>query len=257
MSSGTSVLGASGARLGLMRLGAVADAAPPAPPEDVLVRFRRAHPELSPPVPAGRIRRTRAPHPADQTPIMPPARRYGRGDFVPPEGLQGRTRMPPPHPDFVADDPQIAPRRYSGLLPPGPPPDQGRARRSRPVLNDIGADLPVHPSRKSVGQIIPFPGTSKRSRLPLPPPEPAALPPKRLLCQTPCLSVALLWAPPVARQTFLSAAASPIIPEPCPYRPGAVDEAEGLAARPDEQDSQGQARPEDADYLPSRIDECS
>lgn len=223
--------------------------------------FNRGWRDCPPPVPLpvkhGVTKRFGPQIPPDQTPIMPPARRCELGDLLPPQGLEGRTRFAPPAPDFVAQPPGIIARMVSRLLP-SPPPDHSRIKRSRPILNDIGDDLPIIPSRQSIGQGQTFPSRIKRSLVPQPDPEPEVLPPRRLLCQTPHLDVVLLWMPFKERRLLLSAAASPFIPAACPYRPSVPDEPQtGMASRVDEQDSQGQDRPDDADYFPTRVDECS
>lgn len=251
----SSVLGAAQARLGVMRLGAVGAEAPPPEPQDVRVIFRRANPELSRPVKRGVVERFGAPNPPDQTPIMPPARRCERGDFFPPIGLEGVTRRTPPAPDFVATPPRLAVRRDCRLLP-GPPPTSSEVRRSRPILSDIGPNLPVHRSRKSVGQVIPFSGKVRRSRLPSPGPEPVVLPPRRVAVRG-HLGVHHLWIPPEPRALLLVGPTSPDLLAPCPYRPHAQDEAEAQGRAAGEDADSRRPRSDEADSFPVRIDECA
>jgi hypothetical protein len=225
------------------------------PPDVVLIlRNRKFRPVMDPVPYRGRSRRTRPPLPDDLTPIFPPKRRGVRGDPLPPDHGSRATRTTPKN--LTLPDPPAAPKRRLSSVWPFVPPG-GSHRRGRPILSDIGPSTPVEKPRRARAALLPFPGSARRRRLPVPDPEPQVLPPRRVRAASPAMGVLWVGARPRPRRLFLSAAASPAPLEACPYRPHAQDEAEPQArTRIDEADANAPGRPDEGDSFPSRIDEC-
>lgn len=256
------ILGTHGARLGVMRLGLAEDVA--AAEVQVQISRRLANWAFVPP--PGRTSRTRlgpdtnvaggtpprggttnwgfvpfpgtvirgqAPNPSDQTPIQPPARRVPPIDWMP-VNLGNRVTRRMPRPIAQATPPRLSERRSGSSFPFIPEP--GRTRRGRPLHSDVGGNLAVMLSRQVKAGEIPLPGRVSRSLAPKPPIEPQVLPRRSRTIREAIFGVAQLGIRPKPRCFPKSASASPALPELCEYKPGRLDEA---------------------DYLPTRIDECS
>lgn len=95
-----------------------------------------------------------------------------------------------------------------------------------------GPDLAVMLSRRVRAEVIPLPGRVARSQVPS---QREVLRHRVRIFSEAVFGVAQFWIRPDPRSVPKTAGTSPVFPDPCPYRPGRID---------------------DTDHLPTRIDEC-